>query len=97
MGVRAPILRPVTVGISEAAARVGADDVFVLRRVTGRRFVHLGGVGRGEGWAGIVEVEIDDEVLIRRLHGGNITANEDDMKRATFAILRKRAQRRRSQ
>ena len=61
MGVRAPILRPVTVGISEAAARVGADDVFVLRRVTGRRFVHLGGVGRGEGWAGIVEVAIDDE------------------------------------
>ncbi|CAB4723651.1 unannotated protein [freshwater metagenome] len=47
--------------------------------------------------AGYSEVEIDDEVLIRRLHGGNITANEDDMKRATFAILRKRAQRRRSQ
>ena len=47
--------------------------------------------------AGYSEVKIDDEVLIRRLHGGNITANEDDMKRAMFAILRKRAQRRRSQ
>lgn len=46
--------------------------------------------------AGYSEVEIDAEVLIRRLHGGNITANEDDMKRAMFAILRKRAQRRRA-
>jgi hypothetical protein len=44
-----------------AAASIGAADVFVLRRVTGQRFVHLGGSGRGEGWAGIVEVTIDDE------------------------------------
>jgi hypothetical protein len=29
--------------------------------VTGQRFVHLGGSGRGGGWAGIVEVTIDDE------------------------------------
>ena len=47
--------------------------------------------------AGYDEVEIEDEVLIRHLHGGNITANEDDMRRAMFAILRKRAQRRRTQ
>ena len=46
--------------------------------------------------AGYSEVEIDDEVLIRRLHGGNITANEDGMQRAMFAILRNRAQRRRA-
>jgi len=48
-------------GAEEAAASIGAADVFVLRRVTGQRFVHLGGSGRGEGWAGIVEVTIDDE------------------------------------
>lgn len=46
--------------------------------------------------AGYSEVEIDAEVLIRRLHGGNITANEDGMQRAMFAILRNRAQRRRA-
>ena len=46
--------------------------------------------------AGYSEVEIDDEVLIRRLHGGNITASEADMQRAMFAILRNRAQRRRA-
>jgi glycosyltransferase involved in cell wall biosynthesis len=44
---------------------------------------------------GLVEVEVHDEVLIRRLHGRNMTMDEDGMKRAMFAILRKRAQRRR--
>jgi hypothetical protein len=48
-------------GTEDAAASIGATDVFVLRRVTGQRFVHLGGSGRGEGWAGIVEVTIEDE------------------------------------
>lgn len=46
--------------------------------------------------AGYSEVKIDAEVLIRRLHGGNITASEADMQRARFAILRNRAQRRRA-
>jgi hypothetical protein len=44
-----------------AAAAVGADDLFVLRRVGGNRFVHFGGSGRGSGWAGLIEVESDDE------------------------------------
>ena len=39
-----------------AAASVGAADLFVLRRVTGNRFVHFGGSGRGAGWAGLIEV-----------------------------------------
>jgi hypothetical protein len=46
---------------SPDAASIGATDVFVLRRVSGQRFVHLGGSGRGEGWAGIVEVSLEDE------------------------------------
>jgi hypothetical protein len=44
-----------------AAASVGAGDLFVLRRVTGTRFVHFGGSGRGAGWAGLIEVSSDDE------------------------------------
>lgn len=44
-----------------SAGRVGAIDVFVFRRVSGGRFVHVGGAGRGEGWAGIVEIHLDDE------------------------------------
>ena len=38
-----------------------APDVFVLRRVSPGRFVHLGGSGRGEGWAGIVEASLEDD------------------------------------
>ena len=63
-----------------AAASVGAADLFVLRRVTGNRFVHFGGSGRGAGWAGLIEVDADDEVSlaqalatrepVRLAHGG---------------------------
>jgi len=63
-----------------AAAAVGAPDLFVLRRVAGPRFVHFGGSGRGSGWAGLVEVTVDDEAplaealatgrLVRLEHGG---------------------------
>lgn len=44
-----------------AAASVGATDLFVLRRVTGERFVHFGGAGRGAGWAGLIEVGSHDD------------------------------------
>jgi len=47
-----------------AAASVGACDLFVLRRVTGNRFVHFGGSGRGAGWAGLIEVTSDDEASL---------------------------------
>jgi hypothetical protein len=47
-----------------AAAAVGATDLFVLRRVGGNRFVHFGGAGRGSGWAGLIEVETDEEASL---------------------------------
>jgi len=63
-----------------AAASVGASDLFVLRRVTGNRFVHFGGSGRGAGWAGLIEVSTDEETAlsealstrrpVRVAHGG---------------------------
>jgi hypothetical protein len=63
-----------------AAAAVGARDLFVLRRVTGNRFVHFGGSGRGSGWAGLIEVTTDEEASlgealttrspVRLAHGG---------------------------
>jgi hypothetical protein len=49
-----------------AAASVGAADLFVLRRVTGNRFVHFGGAGRGAGWAGLIEVTSDEEASLGR-------------------------------
>ena len=39
------------------AAAVGADDLFVLRRITPTGWTHLGGVGRGAAWAGVIEVD----------------------------------------
>lgn len=48
-----------------AAASVGARDVFVLRRVSGNRFVHFGGSGRGSGWAGLIEVDADEVRSLR--------------------------------
>jgi hypothetical protein len=48
-----------------AAASVGASDLFVLRRVSGSRFVHFGGSGRGSGWAGLIEISADEEGSLR--------------------------------
>jgi diguanylate cyclase (GGDEF)-like protein len=45
---------------AEVAAAAGATDLFVLRRVADGRFAHVGGVGRGAGWAGIVEIDADE-------------------------------------
>ncbi|MFL5954008.1 MAG: hypothetical protein ACJ76I_07855 [Gaiellaceae bacterium] len=49
-----------------AAVSVGASDLFVLRRVSGERFVHFGGSGRGAGWAGLIEVTPADEGSLGR-------------------------------
>jgi diguanylate cyclase (GGDEF)-like protein len=53
--------------LAEAAApsALGAPDVLVFRRLAPGRYAHLGGTGRGEGWAGIVEVALDAEPLLR--------------------------------
>ena len=45
------------------AASVGATDLFIFRRVVGDRYVHVGGVGRGEGWAGNIELAGLDSML----------------------------------
>ena len=47
--------------------------------------------------AGLPNVDIDEDVLLRRIHGGNITMYRANLQAAMFAVLRKRAQRRRTQ
>ena len=75
-----------------AAASVGAADVFVLRRVAGQRFVHLGGSGRAEGWAGIVEVALDDEQPIAdALQTGNLVRLEHGTRDLIFGPYYARA------
>lgn len=48
----------------QATALLGADDLLVLRRIGASGWTHLGGVGRGAAWAGLIEV---DEHTDRRL------------------------------
>jgi diguanylate cyclase (GGDEF)-like protein len=55
---------------AEIVTAAGAEDLFVLRRVAGDRFAHLGGAGRGAGWAGIVE--IDEHELLELTAGEGV-------------------------
>ena len=52
----------------QIATRLGvtveALDAFVFRRVDRGRMMHLGGYGRAESWAGVVDATIDDEPLL---------------------------------
>jgi diguanylate cyclase (GGDEF)-like protein len=50
--------------LDELATAAGADDLFLFRRVEANRFAHIGGAGRGVGWAGIVEVGLTEEPLL---------------------------------
>jgi diguanylate cyclase (GGDEF)-like protein len=47
--------------LSPLAADIGAEDLFVFRKVSGGVYSHLGGVGRGAGWAGNIELDSSQE------------------------------------
>jgi diguanylate cyclase (GGDEF)-like protein len=51
---------------AELAIAAGAADLFVFRRIAEQRFAHVGGAGRGTGWAGIVEITVDCEPIVAR-------------------------------
>ncbi len=55
----------------ELANAAGASDFFVFRRVGEGRFAHVGGAGRGAGWAGIVEVS-DREPVVSTMSTGTL-------------------------
>ena len=47
--------------LTQIALEIGARDLFVFRKVAERLYSHLGGVGRGAGWAGNIELDSRDE------------------------------------
>jgi len=51
--------------LTDLAAEIGADDLFVFRRVAAGIYSHLSGVGRGAGWAGNIEVDSAEETHVR--------------------------------
>ncbi len=47
----------------------GYEDVLVFQRVGADRYAHIGGIGRGRGWAGIVEIDLDSHPELARSLG----------------------------
>jgi len=48
------------------AAEIGVVDALVFRRIANASWAHVGGLGRGNGWAGIIDIdEADDALAIR--------------------------------
>lgn len=64
----------------DVAAKYGATDVLVLRRVTENKWAHLGGAGLGEDWVGIVElgVDTDEPVLMEALGSRKVVRHSSD-------------------
>jgi diguanylate cyclase (GGDEF)-like protein len=73
------------VSAAEIAEAAGASDLFVFRRVGGRRFAHIGGAGRGAGWAGIVDISADEEPLVgAALSGDSVVRRSQAEPRQVF-------------
>jgi diguanylate cyclase (GGDEF)-like protein len=56
-------------GVADVAASLGVVDLMVFE-LDGERALLRGGVGRGAGWAGIVEVDVADEPILGLVTGG---------------------------
>lgn len=53
--------------MDDAAARLGVIDALVFRRIGAQSWAHVGGLGRGQGWAGIIEINEHDDALAIRI------------------------------
>lgn len=60
--------------VAALAAAVGARDLLVLRQVAPGRFLQIGGAGRGVGWAGCIELNLDEEPALQSAleHGATV-------------------------
>jgi len=54
---------PAGVDLAGLCEESGVVDALVFRRVSNTTWAHLGGFGRGRGWAGVVEVGDDEPML----------------------------------
>jgi diguanylate cyclase (GGDEF)-like protein len=62
--------RAQALALEAIADEIGAIDIFVLRRASTRRYTHLAGVGRGDGWAGNIELDAAEEAHLRAAVAG---------------------------
>ncbi len=63
-----------TPSVQDLAAELGVVDALLFRRLSTSTWAHLGGFGRGRGWAGVVDVtEAQDPLLAQvPLHPGGV-------------------------
>src|SRR5205085_128716 len=54
--------REVSRQLADLSAQLGAEDLFVFRRVAGQLYSHLDGAGQGAGWAGNIELDSAKEM-----------------------------------
>jgi diguanylate cyclase (GGDEF)-like protein len=64
--------RRIREGLHAIADQIGAEDVFVFRKVARDTYSHLAGVGRGEGWAGNIELRSGDRRFLPAITDGAI-------------------------
>ena len=67
-----------TEALERIAMQIGAEDVFVFRKVAHDTYSHLAGVGRGEGWAGNIELSESDPRVTPALAGGSVSCLCED-------------------
>lgn len=57
-------------GLERIGQSIGAEDLFVFRKVASNTFSHLAGAGRGDGWAGNIEISGGDSSFAPALASG---------------------------
>ena len=57
--------RAQALALSDIATEMGAVDLFVFRKSTPGMYSHLAGIGRGDRWAGNIELDWADEPYLR--------------------------------
>jgi diguanylate cyclase (GGDEF)-like protein len=55
--------------VAELAGELGVVDALLFRRLTSATCAHLGGLGRGKGWAGLVDVADTEDHLLDKVPG----------------------------
>jgi diguanylate cyclase (GGDEF)-like protein len=61
--------------LEKLCAEAGVEDALVFRRISTTTWAHLGGLGRGRGWAGVVEVGGDEPMLTADPGGVRVVAH----------------------
>ena len=65
-------------------------DTFVLRRIAPQRWAHLGGSGRGAGWAGILDIDERETPALTEALDGEIVHVSHDSEQWMFAAYHTR-------